>query len=496
MSAIAKFDPGAAWADPDPRFVNGGARPAPAFPLARLGALGEPLAELAASKGAPVDYLALALFTCAAGVIGAARYVQVRKGWTEPTALWGLNVGAPSSNKTPPFMVLQTAVARLEAEAAPDFDAQLARHREREQVSRLEEDCWKDRARKATKNGNPAPPKPAEAEPPEEPHRPRLFVANTTTEALSKLFSRNERGLVLMRDEAAAWLGDFGKYGGSGDAAFYLSTYNAVATPVDRVKEGGSNAANRALLSVIGGIQPERLEQLLMGDRADDGLLSRFMMVWPDPASIVFDVKPADEGIPYRLLQRLRHLEMVTDPKGQQQPQVIPLATGAKTIFAEWYAENTTKARSGSGPIASFRGKGNGLVARLALVLDFLAWAHLGGDEPEEVSARALNDALVLFEDYLLPMAERVYGDAALSPAERTAVELLKAIRSRGVLTFNLRTARREWGISGMSKPEAAEAAAAVLIDADCISRAPKPPGPGAPAATFLVNPKLVERPR
>ncbi len=135
-------------------------------------------------------------------------------------------------------------------------------------------------------------------------------------------------------------------------------------------------------------------------------------------------------------------------------------------------------------------------MARLALVLDFLAWAHLGGDEPEEVSARALNDALVLFEDYLLPMAERVYGDAALSLAERTAVELLKAIRSRGVLTFNLRTARREWGVSGMSKPEAAEAAAAVLIDADCISRAPKPPGPGAPAAAFLVNPKLLERPR
>ncbi len=61
-----------------------------------------------------------------------------------------------------------------------------------------------------------------------------------------------------------------------------------------------------------------------MGDRADDGLLSRFMMVWPDPAPIVFDVKPADEGLPFRLLQRLRHLEMVTDPEGNRSRNSYP----------------------------------------------------------------------------------------------------------------------------------------------------------------------------
>ena len=233
-----------------------------------------------------------------------------------------------------------------------------------------------------------------------------------------------------------------------------------------------------------------------MGDRADDGLLSRFLIVWPDPAPILFHVKPADETLPLRLLQRLRSLAMATNREGQLEPEIVPLSEGATTIFAAWYVENTRRAREGSGPIASFRGKGNGLVVRLALVLEFLAWANGDGTIPGEISAQALNDALILFEDYFTPMAERVYGDSALSVAERTAIALLKEIRRRGVLSFNLRTARREWSVPGMTKADAADAAAAVLVDGDCIERAPKAGGPGAPSSNFLVNPKLVERPR
>ncbi len=495
-SVIARFDPLAEWPEPDLRLANGGARPAPPFPIDVLGELGPDLAAIAASKGAPVDYLATALFTAAAGIIGAARYAQVRPGWVEPTALWGLNVGAPSSNKTPPLMVIQGAVAKIEAEAAPTFDADVARHQERVEVAKVEGEVWRERVRKAAKSDEPAPPKPSAAAAPEEPHRPRIFVANATPEAVSKLFSRNERGLLLIRDEAAAFFGDFGKYGGDGDAAFYLSTFSGVATPVDRVKEGGSTIAARGLLSIVGGIQPERLHELLMANRADDGLLSRFLMVWPDPAPIVFHVKPADEGLVFRLLQRLRALQMSINAEGGSEPQLIPLSDGATTIFSEWYMENTARARAGSGPLASFRGKGNGLVVRLALVLEHLSWAHLGGDAPTLISAKAINAALVLWEDYAIPMAERVYGDAALSPAERTAADLLKEIRRRRALSFNLRTARREWGVPGMSKPEAAEAAAVVLVDGDCIARALKSPGPGAPSSDYLVNPKLMERSR
>ena len=66
MTAIVRYDPSAEWPEPDLRLLNGGARPAPPFPMAQLGVLGPPLAAIAASKGAPIDYLALPLF-CSAG---------------------------------------------------------------------------------------------------------------------------------------------------------------------------------------------------------------------------------------------------------------------------------------------------------------------------------------------------------------------------------------------------------------------------------------------
>ena len=497
MTVLAQYDRASEWPDPDPRLLAGGVRPAPPFPLPQLGALAEPLGDIAATKGAPIDYLALPLFSAAAGVIGAARSPQVRPGWKEHTALWALNVGAPSSNKTPPLMVIQSAVVSIEQEAAPDFDVQLARFREREQVARLEEDVWKERARKALKADGIAPEKPADATIPEEPHRPRVFVADATPEAVSKLFSRNERGLLLIRDEAAAWLGGFGKYGGDGDAAFYLGTFNGVATPVDRVKDNGSTPPVRGLLSICGGIQPERLNEMLIATRADDGLLGRFLMAWPDPVPRVYRVRAADETLPLRLLRRLRGLEMVRDDEGQLAPQLVPLSSAAEKIFESWYEDPQNADQHGRGMLASFRGKGAGMVCRLALVLDLLRWAHAGGKEPQEISPRALSDALVLWESYFLPMAERIYGDAALSAAERTAISLLSEIRQRRCTAFNLRVARRDWSVPKMSTSEPAAAAAAVLVDADCIELAPRAEGQrGRPPAEYIVNPKVLERTR
>jgi hypothetical protein len=65
-------------------------------------------------------------------------------------------------------------------------------------------------------------------------------------------------------------------------------------------------------------------------------------------------------------------------------------------------------------------------VLRLALNLEFLWWCGDAGmaPPPKTISSRAFAAAALLVNDYLIPMAERVYGDAAATSAERNAATL------------------------------------------------------------------------
>ena len=493
-AVIKPFDPHAAWPEPDPRLLNGGVRPAPPLPGLCFRSLEAYIRALAKSKGAPADYVALALMTGAAGAIGAARSAQPRPGWTAPTALWGLAVGAPSSGKSQPVVLAQNALLAVERAEAPDHEAQLVDFTTRKQVAELTEAVWKEASKKALKAGARPAPRPEEADCPEQPRRPRLVVGDPTPEAMAKLFATNPRGLILCRDEIAAWLGNFGKYGGEGDAAYYLSTFDGTATPVDRVKDGGTVPAERALLSVLGGVQPEKLHEMLFSDRADDGFISRFLVVWPDPVPVAWEVPIVDERWVESLLHRLRALQMASDHEGRTVPVLMPFSDGARAVFAEWYVENVGKARAGCGLIAGFRGKANGVVARIALVLDLLEWAaqDTGAEAPGEVSEEGVSSAILLFEDYLLPMAERVYGDAASSPAESNAVALLKEAVRREARVINAREVRRSWRVPGLSQAEQVRSALAHLEEADCVKRPEASDGPGRPREDWLLNPRLL----
>ena len=64
---------------------------------------------------------------------------------------------------------------------------------------------------------------------------PRIKVTDATIEAVAAILAGNPRGLLLVRDELAAWLGNLAKYG-EGDRAFFLEAYGAHPYVVDRRK--------------------------------------------------------------------------------------------------------------------------------------------------------------------------------------------------------------------------------------------------------------------
>lgn len=489
------YDPADTWPEPDARLRNGGPRKAPppprdSFPMARW------FSDVSASKGAPFDYLATQALAIAAGVVGGARAVQVRPNWIEPCVLWIPSIGNPSCGKSPSLAVLKRALQALERECAGDVKAERGEFEARKIEAEAARERWEASAKEAVKHSRAAPPMPEDAQEPQEPQPPRLVVGDITIEKLAELNAANPRGLVLIRDELAGLLGNFGRYSNGADEPVYLSAYNGDATPVDR-KKGGTINAPRFCLSIVGGIQPDKFQALLEG-RDNDGLVSRFLPVWPDPQPRVWEVPQADEGRFLEVLRRLRSLNMEPDAAGELGPRVLPLSAAASEAYAAWYKEQEAKIAASSGFMAEFLGKADGTCARVALVLELLQWAAgMNGpaDGPAEVSALSVERACTLYADYFEPMARRVYADAALPPEERKAIALLREIEARALRTFNKREARRDWGVAGVSSAADMDAALAILEDGDCVRLLPdEKPGPGRKQKIYAVNPRLLKQ--
>ena len=155
-----------------------------------------------------------------------------------------------------------------------------------------------------------------------------------------------------------------------------------------------------------------------------------------------------------------------------KEPLDLWLSPDAFEAFDARYGSTYSK-RIGLGVKAgSALGKLAGMVARLAGCLHLLDFAFKEDAElalPTKISASKMSSALGLVELYFVKQIERAYYGADNLPEERIAADLLAHCRVNGVRSFNIRQARREWGIAGASRKGAAlefEAAAGVLADA------------------------------
>ena len=276
------------WPDPDMRLVEDDRTPAPALDNDVLPAeWGDWIAAEAAARGCPGDYVAAGLIAGASAWIGNARHVGATAAWSEPPHVWLALIGAPSTGKTPALRPIVEASRAMEREAEPAWEAANTEHAALTEGARAIKEQWRDEVRAAVKDGESAPARPPGADAPPPPPRPRLVAMDATTEELQRLLAEQPRGLLYMRDELTGWLGSHDRYGGhGGDRAFYLEAWNGGTYVADRVKyHGAPIRITRAALTILGGMQPDRLREALAG--ADDGLAARLGYIWPEPTPIM-----------------------------------------------------------------------------------------------------------------------------------------------------------------------------------------------------------------
>lgn len=483
----------APWGEPDTTVLRLGRRAPPALPLDLFGPHWSAWITRTAEAGATApDYVACNLLATASGLIGNARWPQATPGWHEPPHLWIGAVGDSGTNKSSGAdALMRDVLPAIEARMAGDFPDRLREWKAKAEAVKAATETWQKDVRTAVGLGNAPPLAPAEAE--AEPQAPRLRQNDVTVERVATLLAHAApKGLLITRDELAGWLLGLTNYNDAG-RAFWIEAFGGRPYRVERVKSPEPIIVPRLAVAVSGSTQPEKLAEMFAG--ADDGLLARFIWSWPEPPP--FRLSRMTPGIEWAIeaLDRLRLLDLAPDDEGAMKPINVPLVEPAIAMMEQFGQDMQAVQIEAGGLLRSAYGKARGIALRLSLVLEMLWWCGQDGmaPPPAAISEAAFTAACDMVADYFMPMAARVYGDAAATDAERAATTLARWIIKAKPDAVHVRTLQRKVRLPGLNTADAIHAAADVLVEAGWLAPPPRGTQQGRAKVAYAVNPTIHE---
>ena len=294
----------------------------------------------AARIAAPIEYVVSSVLCVLGAAIGTRCGIapKMKDNWILVPNLWCINVGEPSSGKSP---CMSAAVAPYQA-----LERTL-------QVS-------------LPKGSNPK----------------RLTTNDSTGEKLVELLAENPHGLLLVRDELSGLFQTFHRKGREGERQLFLQAWNGLdAFTTDRIGRG-TVTAERLCLSVMGTIQPDLLGSHLGKMAQDDGFAQRFLLIaYPEfrPrgfADIAEDV--AAKTTYQSVLQWLVTSNFDAICTSGDIPH-LRLEESAYQAYREWWMSNESACSEPQ--IATFLQKHTRLVPALALIDHLTHFASIDHQE-------------------------------------------------------------------------------------------------------------------
>jgi hypothetical protein len=456
----------------------------PAFPLEVFGdRWAQWISDAAAAAACRVDYVVAALLPAASALIGHARWVQAWPGWQEPPHLWCAAVGHSGQGKSPGADVILRHII-------PSIEACMTRD------SGLADDV---RLLQAVMPANDAALHSVLSSAPAE---PRFMESDLTIEKVAEVLAHAApKGLLMVRDELAGWLLGMNRFN-AGARAFWLEAYGGRPYSLDRIKSNGRIYVPRLGVAWHGGVQPGRLTKLLAD--ADDGLLARFIWFWPEPIPFRRPRAAPDIGFALSAFERLTMLELGTSIPATNlagtattltasAPIMVPLTEEAAARLESFARQIQDQQSHSTGLMTSALGKARGLVLRLSLVLEYLRWAAEPGmaPAPNQVGSDAVQAAITLIQTYLIPMAQRVYGDAALLPEDQAVKTLARWIIQTQAREVHVRHLQRHQRLPGLPTAPAIHKACKALVQAGWLTPPSRGSNHGHARQNYRIRPAI-----
>ncbi len=333
--------------------------------------------QVSRSIGCPTDFVGVPILVCAGAAIGNSRAVLLKKGWAEGPRLYGGCVGNPGTAKSPAINAVVEPFTEAQLRFRYEWDAEMEEHK-----IRLE--SWEATKREG-KNPGPRP---------TAPKLRRVTASDTTVEALGGILSESPRGILLHRDELTAWSRSMNQYrGGKGtDRQFWLQAWSGQAVTIDRKNNPVPLMLPNPFVSVIGGLTPEMLTELMEEHGRSDGSLERLLIAWPEH----MPTAPwTEDGVSQLAKDRwTKAVDWLLNLDGDgTTPVILPMTRKAKTVWKQWI-DSHNRETDEPNLLPSLQGtwsKMRGHCARLALIIQLLraACGEAKANEVDEVSVRA-----------------------------------------------------------------------------------------------------------
>ena len=467
----------------------------------------------------PADFATVSAIVVIGSVVGSGCAIRPKQkdDWEVIPNVWGACIGRPSVVlKSPSMAETMRMLDKLQAHYAEQFELQTA---DFEADNLFHEAALKDIEKRLTDAAKGkgkigtidkdvvaalkreyAQMKQAEIASPVR----RLFKTNETSiQSMTVLQNQNDRGLLVFRDELTGLLTRWDRDDHADERAYYLEGWNGNGSYTDMKIGRGLTDAKNICISMLGGIQPDKLRrylyQAMKGN--NDGLMQRLQLaVYPDIPNnwVLVDTAPdkAQKKRVYDLITTLVEMDFMEYGASQGEYDDRPFfrfEADAQNLFNDWLTElQTQKIQHEDNPLMlEHLGKYRSLMPSLALIFHCIDMAD--GKATGCVSVAAAQLA-INWCDYLESHARRIYAIAE-SPEHEAALTLSKKIKSKQISApFTAKTVYDK-GWHGLKNREQVEAACAVLVDENWLRREVRTVGKlggRPPLPQYSINPALL----
>jgi 5S rRNA maturation endonuclease (ribonuclease M5) len=332
----------------------------------------------------------------------------------------------------------------------------------------------------------------------------RLFKTNETSiQSMTLLQTQNPRGILVFRDELTGLLVKWDREDGADERAYFLEGWNGDGSYTDVKISRGITEAKSICISLLGGIQPDKLKRYLYQAQQgnNDGLIQRLQLaVWPDEPEVwqLIDTKPikVEKQRAFNILKVLAEMDFRQYGAIQSEYDERPyfrFDDAGQEVFNQWLTElQTIKIKREENPLmVEHFGKFRSLMPSLALIFHCIDIAD--GKARGNVSAQAARLA-VNWCDYLESHARRIYAMAE-SPEHEAAVRLASKIRAKALPCPFTSKIVYDKGWHGLKDKLEVEAACNILIDENWLIMTRKPASGNRgrpPLPEYQINPDLL----
>jgi len=458
------------------------------------------LSDVSHRMQTPADFATVSALVVFGSVIGSGCAIRPKRvdDWEVIPNIWGACIGLPSVVlKTPSMQEIIRLLDRLQADYGKQYESEQALFDADDFIRETMLKDMESKIKKAITGKSKTPQAQSDevsilrddyalmkSEEDEAPAR-RLFKTNETSiQSMTVLQNQNERGLLVFRDELTGLLVKWDREDHADERAYYLEGWNGNGSYTDMKISRGLTDAKNICISLLGGIQPDKLKrylhQAMKGN--NDGLMQRLQLaVWPDLPKDwkLIDTVPDKEQKQrvYDLLETLAELDFkqvgATQSEYDDRPH-FKFSSEAQVIFNEWLTNlQIVKIKHEDNPLmAEHFGKFRSLMPSLALIFHCIDIADSGtGGDVTAQSARLA----VAWCDYLESHARRIYAMAE-SPEHEAAVRLSKKIKAKQLPEPFTAKIVYDKGWHGLNDRKEVEAACDILIDENWLAMEIKSP--------------------